>query len=323
MTPFILHAGLQKTATTTIQKTLFSNHSEILYLGKYAPSSEKKGCRSKQIYHLLAPALWQLRQPFDLQACHKLLHQEVMPKLDGKKAVVASWESLAGANSLSSGSSKFNERLRRLTQIFGSCRVIICIRHPVAWFPSVYLQELRGHYVKRQRSHLGQDVYLDFDQWLDRWSGRRGNGAPAFAFGENIRTAVDLLGKENVGVFLFEELVENPAIYYTKICQFLGVDVDEGLRLTDRKALHLRISRDQLELMRETQSSLIKRCHWLFASRERRKAILEKAGAGNSPKASVELSAAAYQTLVDSSKEINRWLLTELGLPLDKYGYPL
>ncbi|MFM8173338.1 MAG: hypothetical protein ACKN81_07315, partial [Pirellulaceae bacterium] len=49
----VLHIGLPKTGTTTLQTLLFEHHSGIGYLGKNRGFPGEKNCRSQQIYELL------------------------------------------------------------------------------------------------------------------------------------------------------------------------------------------------------------------------------------------------------------------------------
>lgn len=67
-TRLLLHVGLSKTGTTTLQRALFANHPEISYLGKYVPSKAPKGCLSQDVYDFLNPLLWDFSRPLDVGA---------------------------------------------------------------------------------------------------------------------------------------------------------------------------------------------------------------------------------------------------------------
>ena len=63
----ILHVGLEKTGTTTIQKSFFATHPEIYYIGKYVRKKIPKGCLSQEIYNFMNPLIWNISRPLDVR----------------------------------------------------------------------------------------------------------------------------------------------------------------------------------------------------------------------------------------------------------------
>ena len=57
---------------------------------------------------------------------------------------------------------------------------------------------------------MGNLPYIDIDEWLKRKTSKNLTLEEAFPYNWNIQAAVNLLGKENVGVFVFEELINDP-----------------------------------------------------------------------------------------------------------------
>ena len=94
---------------------------------------------------------------------------------------------------------------------------------------------------------MGGQPYIDIDEWLKRKIAKRKSLDNLFTYSRNIQTAVNLLGKENVGIFVFGELADNPDQYYSAICNFIGIDVTQGLELVRQKHLNQRITQAQLE----------------------------------------------------------------------------
>lgn len=314
----VLHVGLQKTATTTLQRALFAQHSDIFYLGKDRRSAAQKGCRNSEVYDLLAPAIWAPNRGFNAEDMREETKELIEPQAGEKAVTIGSWEALGNI-----GTRKFTEMLRRLAVVFGDVRVMICLRNPVNWLKSLYLQELEGQFKKRNRRHLGFNTYVEFEKWLELKGGWNSGSNGMFCFGENIREASELLGKDRVGVFVFEELLADPAAYYAEICEFLGIDVDEALRLTQDKQFNPTLSGTQLRLLRDTQSSLLKRFLWSIGSRRLRVRALDGLAPVDKEKVEIQISPSTVAEIEDGVRDTNRWLAAEFDLPLEDHGYPL
>lgn len=321
MTDFVLHVGLPKTATTTLQNEFFSAHSEIFYLGKYARRPVQRGCRSVAIHQALDLAIWNLAQPFDADRLRDGIGAGTWSEMAERKVILGSWEALGTMTE----SARFAEMLRRLARLFGRCRVMITVRNPYAWVPSLYLQELRGSFIQRNRIAMADRPFHELEDWLHGMDHRR-DGNLLYSFGDNIREAVALFGKANVGVFLYEDLVADAKAYYAGLCDFIGVDLDECLALTSKKHLHPRITEGQLELMRKADASLVSRLAWRFAPRRNRarqfKGAANQAGADDGPVV-IRLPESIRREIADRSRATHRWLAGEFGLDLERHGYPL
>ncbi len=102
---------------------------------------------------------------------------------------------------------------------------------------------------------MGNLPYIDIDEWLKRKISKKLTLEETFPYSRNIQAAVNLLGKENVGVFVFEELVNDPERYYSAICDFIGIDVAQGLELTRQRHLNKRITQGQVEYLQRLSNS--------------------------------------------------------------------
>lgn len=315
MNNFTLHVGLPKTGTTTLQDSLFARHSQICYFGKRRGSPYAKAATSEAVNQLLKPAIWKLGSHFDPKAAQTAAQSLDLPNLIGSRVQLASWEALGINNP-----TKFGEMLRRLSRTFGSCRIMITLRNPLTLLPSSYLQDLRGHSMKRDKPHMGGRVFMEFDEWLNA----TGNRHPGWHvnYGHNIRTAVSLLGKGNVGVFVFEDLLKDPKRYYTGICEFLGIDADEGLALTTGEHMNTRITISQLTQLKRMESSLVQKLLWRLSSKKQRQRLFRRAN-DNTAAAKVILSDDQRNKISNDTALMNRWLDEEFGLNLGSHGYPL
>ena len=320
MTGIVLHIGLSKTATTTLQRAVFQNHSQIYYLGKIAGSRHGRQCASADTYDFLAPLLWQTDQPFDVAAAKAFYAEALEPRACANQVVLGSWEGLA-----QQGVTSFETSIQRLVAVCGVCRILISLRNPVTRLPSMYLQHLRGNQKQLARE------YVTFDEWLDSKEQQIGSLEGVFAYREYVEVAVRLLGAANVGVFLFEAFQSDPGQYLRDVSGFLGVDAKETIGLAEGQHFHTRLFESQVSRMRAIHSSPAGRLAWRLSSVERRKrtigfsdtdGVIESTVAGDSP-APVKLSAETMQRISDASREGNTWLANALHLDLKKYGYAL
>ena len=320
MTGIVLHIGLSKTATTTLQRAVFQNHSQIYYLGKIAGSRHGRQCASADTYDFLAPLLWRTDQPCDIAAARNFYAETLGPRAGANQVILGSWEGLG-----QQGIASFETSIQRLVAVCGVCKILISLRNPVTRLPSMYLQHLRGNQKQLARK------FVTFDEWLDSQEQQLGSLRDVFAYREYVEMAVRLLGAANVGVFLFEAFQSDPEQYLGDVSDFLGIDARETIDLAEGQHLHTRLFESQVSRMRAIHSSPAGRLAWRLSSVERRKrtigfsdtdGVIESTVAGDSP-ASVKLSAETMQRISDASREGNNWLANELHLELKKYGYAL
>ena len=317
----LLHVGLTKTGTKTIQKSLFSCHSQIYYLGKIEQNQMPRGCLSALVYDILETALWKRGQPLALGRIKELYQNKLLPEVPQGKLFVGSWESF--------GNSKthiYLERLRRIKAIFNKCRVMINLRNHLFQIPSQYLQNLHGHFVKQNRPWMGTAPVVKIEEWFEKWAKHRQGIHNLFCYSQNIQASINLLGRENVGVFLFEELVENPEQYYRNVCGFMGIDPEEGVKLSGRQHLNKRISQNQIDFLKTLNASWWRRMMVKRKPLKVRKQMMEQITdrhIGTLTPARVFLTSELTQEIAAASQIGHQWLVENLDLPLEKYGYPL
>ena len=171
---------------------------------------------------------------------------------------------------------------------------------------------------------MGGKIYLDLEEWYERYLKHRPGKLANYS--RNIRTSIEELGEENVGVFLFEGLQEDPAAYHSAICRFMGIDAAEGVRLTEHEHRNPRIAEHQLDRIRVIDRSFWKR------RRFDRKTITEReidlggahlSNVSDPVPVEAEIPRRISAAVSEATREGNRWLVERLGLPLEEYGYPL
>ena len=313
----IIHIGLPKTATTTLQNALFANHSQIFYLGKTLGSSAFKGCTTKEWCELLKPVIWEVNKSCDVDSLRALYSRKLEAEHAVGRKVIGSWESLGRRPARQN-----LEMVGRISSVSGGCRLMISLRNPLVHLPSLYLQQIKGHFVARNKAFMGDAMFMEFDEWYSQMNSREPGACDVNAHLETIRMASEILGKENVGVFLFEDLIKDPDRYYQSICEFIGVDVEEGLSLVRQKHLHKRIRQGQLDWLRKVNaSSWRKRLLRCLGSR-RRSRLFNGVKNDLSP-ARVTLSGEMTESISAATRDGHRWLVDHYGLPLETHGYPL
>jgi hypothetical protein len=169
---------------------------------------------------------------------------------------------------------------------------------------------------------MGNLPYIDFDEWLKMKISTNLTLEDVFPYSRNVKVAANLLGKENVGVFVFEELIKDPERYYSALCDFIGIDVAQGLELARHKHLHKRTTQDQVEYLQQLNNSTWTKLISKIMGRRYRECLFD-ANAGNGVLAKVSLPSRWERRISDATRVGNRWIAENYNLSLEKYKYPL
>lgn len=314
MTTLFIHVGYPKTATTTFQKHVFPNHPEIDYLGKFIPSFRYK---DERLYLAIDRLMTVDEGRYEGVS-------ELREWVDGyrekcsKPVMLISSESFVHVTAVDLGLVA-----QRVKAAFSPCRIIITIREQLDIIRSWYGFHGRfGEYLYPSESDT-KSVYLplSFDEWLKYVTHAYDkNFLSTLRYHEVIQHYLRLFGKENVGVFLFEEFAHDKPAYLKKLCDYLGVDDVTALRLVDGRHELANLTRRQL-LSYQIMSKFIPDFRLRYSSTGRKGFIQRILGA--SPPAKIEISAKCAEKLRLSYLNGNRALADELDLPFDKFGYCL
>lgn len=322
----LLHVGLPKTGTTTLQQAIFPNHSQIFYLGKFFRTPVERGCLSKDVHEVLQPLFWGRKKAFDRKETTRLCREKILPQVPEDKCLLVSYEVLGNRPT-----GTFRRMLERAKEVFGCCRILYVLRNPLTQIPSEYLQNVEGGFIDpNRREWMDPPCFLDIETWFAKKDMNRAKGevvndnGPFFSsnYIQNIQTSIELLGKENVGVFLFEELQRQPEKYYRSISWFIGIDPDEAYSLSKQKHLNKRITQGELDKIRQLYACVWTKALLPFLSRRLRRRLLLSA-AQNSGPAKVELAADFQEKIIAATRDGHRWLVENLDLPLAEYDYPI
>jgi hypothetical protein len=323
-----LHIGMPKTGTKTLQMCLFSRHSQIDYLGTYigTPRTRPRQCRDRKVLMMMNELIWDRFETPDLDRARELYEQEVVPSQTRGKIPVWSWESL-----MENRPEVQRKRAENLKTAFGTCRIIATIRHPVKLIESLYLQLLRRDNIGAH-ARLGKPPRFEtIDQWATTNWHRVGDAPKSqLEYAQAIEIFADVFGADNVGVFLFEQLVQHPREYYSGICEFIGISPDEGVRLCEGQRENQRWTGRQVERLRVIESSPWFATLFRFSPSPMRRWMLRDRQGGDislqresKQRAPAGMTDDLTQQICEKTRSGNRRLMERWNLPLDEFQYPV
>ena len=201
----VFHIGANKAGSTTLQRALFARHSQVLNLGKpsFAPdlwpaiNSIRRACNNRQ------------PEPPPLEPeKFKRAWQHATAPAAGRVPVV-SYEELIRSHFY--GGPDPARLPKVITAMAGPVRVIIVTRHQLRLIESLYIHK------------ANMANYLPPEQWLATqpdWF------AYGYHFHEIAEAWAGVVGEENVGVFMFEEMVSDAASFARRLCDFVGIELE-------------------------------------------------------------------------------------------------
>lgn len=195
----VFHVGHHKTGTTWLQKGLYAQHPDIHLLNKpNAPWDSK----------LLQQLIGASERSFDASVAESALNQSIYLQ---KKVQLVSAERLSG-HPLSGGFDSFIIA-QRIKNICPQAKIVIGVRHQFSMLRSLYIQMLKEGFIggfndfvsspSWKRPFFRQD-YLEYHHLVSRY--------------------IELFGKQNVLVKLYEDLSDSPKDWLIEVCSFMGID---------------------------------------------------------------------------------------------------
>lgn len=200
-----VHVGFPKTASTSLQRLLFSKHPEINYLA----STAKGGNNSSS--NLVAEAIRILKKSSYesdsklIRSFERLISTQICQDFENGKKTLLSDEALVYNSS-------------NIKKQFPDAKIIIICRDPVDIYNSWYHQYLKG---------LGEKFSspLPMDNWVQQNIEERG-----FIY-NHVVSYLNLFRDPNVGIFMFETLRKDQKTFINEISNFLGIDENTAVEL--------------------------------------------------------------------------------------------
>ena len=311
--PFILHIGMPKTGTTTLQRSVFANHPELLFFGK-AP----KNCRGSIQHDLMAELVWRRFVKPDFNRAAELYAQLTRRAAEENRRLLYSQESL-----MLNRHRVQRFRAQNLKKIVGDAQILVCLRSPASLVQSVYTQTLKRDNIG-SRAHVGKaHRFESFDKWIQKgfWQGR----APKthLEYPKTLQIFADVFGTDAINIFLFEQLVEDQTRFIRDLCERIGIDADKGVELAEGKRLNPRWTQEQLDQLERLNKDPKRAMRFRGSNKQKRKEMLRVGQSNDSPKAVVDISPAWKKRIEDKTRSGNRMIEKQWGVPLEQYGYPV
>ena len=239
MSEVIVHIGLPKCASTTLQNRYFDNHDQIFYLGSRIKSKPKNDLFI-QLFREVAVYPSKRTPDVNINDC---FYTSLIYKKDLKEAISRKYDShfvglfyekfiknslppnqkvVVSAEGLSvSTIVPALEIAERLNHAFKRAKIIVILRNPIDWLKSRYLQMYRGIPGKIKK-------LPNFSDWLQIHYQERAKIQSMYqdlCWGRLLRKYSTLFGSENIKVLLFEQFVKDKQQFLSELSNFSGIDM--------------------------------------------------------------------------------------------------
>lgn len=318
-----IHVGIAKSASTTLQKQLFDKHFEINFLGIY-PLGDK-GKDSKDV-NKNNPYLQDLKvKEFHDQLVQKTQEQidfELVYKL--KKHIEETYFSSDNLNLFSN--ERFTsiffsypdiyKKANRLKELFSKAKIIFIIRNQ----PDVIKSQYRDHPFDPNDLIHGKPVSIE--EWIDLdLKKEKYSYIKSLDYNKIINYYETLFGKENIGVFLFEDLVKDLNYFTNEISNFLKIDKKTTIQLIRNKTENTGVS-SQYNKIRQLKRKMIPAIEIKkFIPSFLMKFLINTIKTGK--KHTIEIEDNHYNKINNLFKHPNTTLQLKYDLNFSKYNYPL
>ena len=216
--PILVHIGLPKTGTTSLQELLFQKHPEIHYLGQTNIWS------NDDAKFVLLGLL--LGRPADYD---NLLGNRVP---DAARACVISDEALSFGQYMLRGQiwpikSGHLETAKMIKQALGSVQILIILRNQKDWLVSWHRQGLKNarYFEPNFKKWLHGELLVSRDHFFE-----------LLEFDSLCTYYFDIFGRDNVHVEFYDDYVAQLEELAAKICKLIEIDEDIGRSLVSGNA---------------------------------------------------------------------------------------
>lgn len=177
----VIHIGMHKTGSSSIQRFLSRNRWLLKRLGVFYPATRRADGRREPKHNRLFEAI---SHEADHGAAHPAFGEarDVVAEITDQIERAAAPLSILSAEGLSGERPVFAEALAPLAARF-ECRIVVFLRRPDDWVESFYKQMVVSREVRETRS-LGDFInaqstqdHLDFDRILSWWAEAFGDDA--------------------------------------------------------------------------------------------------------------------------------------------------
>lgn len=306
MTQVCFHIGLAKAGSTFFRRTLFPLHPELRAHGNsfsFPDPIMERALREICSFDQL---------DFDLDKIRKVLLDKINAHPNSK--MVLSYEHLS-----SSGRVDRQIIAERLKSIVEDAQILIIIRRQQDLIRSIYAEHIKASNLFRE--------FRDINLWLDdplkfcrHITSKYNHPIRTLNYYDLVCKYIDMFGLKNVCVLLLEQLKVDRVSFITGFCDFMEIDKNEALRLTDIQPTNVSRSVKELIVLNFCSSLGINPQSFPQLVRGPMKRFV---------KMLIPISEPSYALNEKWESEINRVsgvgnakLSKLLQLPLQEYGYP-
>ena len=225
--PNLIHIGLPKTATTTLQNNVFARQPRFTYLGKvqnnYPDHRVRELCTRVRLQDSLDYDANTTRSILDELRAHRDKVGDRRPFLLSEEAFAA--EGYADRRLIA-------ERLHRL---FAPAKVLIVLRAQPSLLKSLYMHHLKS----------SGERPVTFESWLAKHYGEirfPGTLRVGLDYENLVRSYEQLFGGDNVVVLAFESIHGETGDFARSVGELVGLDCDEVRRAFLRSRENTRMS---------------------------------------------------------------------------------
>lgn len=204
----VIHIGANKTASTLLQKKLFTQHRSINYNGEEGDYQPK----ASSILH----SLINLDDSFYSE---QLARDLLVPKHEGHKQV-----NLFSSEDIMNSCVPTN-CARRLKKLMPEAEVVMVIRNQLTTWPSWYANH--GAFLKKVPKRYWKS-YVSFKEWLDYcFSFPEETPVEAMNYYRFYSLFSEIFGEDKIKVILYENLVSNPELFYSEWASILNLPIED------------------------------------------------------------------------------------------------
>ena len=303
-TKLFIHPGFVKSATTALQAHLFNSHPNLLNIGK--PYYRDGKPDRLEAHAFIDYVRQEPHLSYDTDTATRMFSD--CAGADFEHAAVASLSDERLTNT--SGTDRTLAAVR-LRDTVGEAGIIFVIRRQIDMLKAIYTMQF-----------VGREISITFDQWMEvHFRHLLGNSVTMANYYEWISAYAEIFGRQNVGIFLYEDLVADSRSFVKQITDFMGLNSSASVPLAEGRSERGRSS---------GLSYLAARHPAVDAANQTARAVLPGGlydGIKNimrrGGRAEPDLDVKWQTELNDYVRTGNQRLVEEYGLDLKKYGYAL
>jgi hypothetical protein len=328
MQEVIIHIGLPKTASTSLQIKYLNNHKDLFFIGsilKAVKQSEtvrrfflETNCFPSSVTpeilldkYFYSSLVYKrdleeiLYSGFDESFTTSFYDNYVQKRLGAGRKVIVSNEGFSVGTFV-----PVSETAERLHLAFPKAKIFFIIRNPINWIKSRYLQAFRG--VPSKIPEMPS-----FSEWL--WYNYKKRDCTQSIYhdlrwGSLLKHYSSLFGKENIKVLVFEQFIQSRNLFMAELSDFIGIDLENTIDKKIKDHFNSTLTRGDILF----KNKYFSKCSFL-SNRYSIGFVNRILGSKINLKMESDIAKKTLEYIKPELSElINVW-----GLPLKDFGYPI